>query len=492
MATTLPQELWQLVVASKLDWTYNELRSLRLASKHLNTAANPVLFHTLLLRPNGMSLRRICYVCDSPQLRIHVRKLLFRSSGVDEGVHNTAQFIQLMHETPIPASRLTRLTTYAEQYFRGYSLMQKSQRAYRTADPVLTLRNVCAHLPNVKTLESVVGDDSLSHFAQLYGTEIDWATGLELNELLQVSKAVKPTSLTLPRVEWAYFMKLELDLPLDEDFSGLQDLKHFSFSIDPPGLDRWEVAHFLLFQQFLNPALKNVEELTFGLDEPQDRVDSTYPKIVAALLEQKWPRLRYLTISQLECNRGELTKFLQRHRRTLTDVTLDFIIFKDEGWGDQEDFDRDAMYAPVTDFLVALREKLTLKRFRLKRWLGMSGWELYQIRKLEPEERYHPFTFLDTVQEFVSHQGWFPWTGYEKRLGMSRYIVKAPKPSGEADEESDEDPIATAVSPASGSSLSPLPDHTTFPEELDMVMLNFCDESWKWRNYVGERYTNPR
>ena len=184
-----------------------------------------------------------------------------------------------------------------------------------------------------------------------------------------------------------------------------------------------------------------------------------------------------MTISQLECNRNDLTKFLERHRRTLTDVTLDFIIFKDEGWGDQEDFDRDAIYAPVTDFLVALREKLTLKQFRLKRWLGMA--------------RQLGYSFLDEIQVFVSHQASFPWNGYEKRLGMSRYLKQVRKTVGEADDESDEDPIATAASPASGSSLSPLPDHTTFPEELDMVMLNFCDESWKWRHYVGERYTNP-
>lgn len=190
-----------------------------------------------------------------------------------------------------------------------------------------------------------------------------------------------------------------------------------------------------------------------------------------------------MTISQLICKREDLTKFWERHRRTLTEVTLDFIIFNEEGWVEQEH-----MYAPVTEFLFGLREKLILKRFCLKRWLGMLTWELYQMRELHPEEGYG---FLDKVREFVSHQASFPWTGHEKRLGMSRYLKKAPKPSDQADDESDEDPIATAASPASGSSLSPLPDHTSFPEDLEMVMLNFCDESWKWRNSVGERHANP-
>ena len=101
--------------------------------------------------------------------------------------------------------------------------MIKSQREYRTADHVQTLRKVCAHFPNLSTLESVVGDESQSHFAELYGADIDWAWGLEVNDLLQVSKAVKPTSLTLPWVEWVSFMKLEVNPPLDKDFSGLQD-----------------------------------------------------------------------------------------------------------------------------------------------------------------------------------------------------------------------------------------------------------------------------
>ena len=169
-----------------------------------------------------------------------------------------------------------------------------------------------------------------------------------------------------------------------------------------------------------------------------------------------------MTISQLECHREDLTKFLERHRRTLTDVTLDFIIFKDEGWGDQEDFDSDAMYAPVTEFLVALREKFTLNRFRLKRWLGMSDWELYQIRELVPEEGYG---FLDKVQEFVSHQASFPWTAHAKRLGMSRYLEKAPKASNQADDESDEDLIATAACSASGRLLSPRLNYTNISLE---------------------------
>lgn len=150
-APLLPPEVWQVIFDST-TWSRHELRSLRLTCKSLQQAVTPLLFESILLRPNTDSLTRARKISRASHLAIHVCGMVFRGDTVDDHVYTACDFEEAIRRRKLPGHDKSALIENADQYVKSWPDLVRKQKLYAKLQRTTVIADLFTRLPNLGTL----------------------------------------------------------------------------------------------------------------------------------------------------------------------------------------------------------------------------------------------------------------------------------------------------------------------------------------------------
>ena len=339
----LPTELWSRVLE---DIDSFDLKRVRRICKQLNDVCRPLIFKTIILRPNQKSLDNARAISSDSTLSTYVKFLELRAETVFRTIQQIADFMT-RNKRYLKYHTITNLVPQGYAYVdyvrfvNNMPELRKQEIAYVMQREWTALFDLCKQLPSLQHVVRICGSPHdlfsfvVNRFARQYGLNIT----IEADEFgfLEVMPLVNTTATalsfqTISDEAFSYGWQATVRAMLDFDLSRLRSL-NMHYEVTHYDREVGHISHYNSLNAFLSKlvGLKDLKLFIFMSkvirgNHVTYRPTHHQPALVYVwkqIVRQYWPNLTSLWLSNVVCTEFELLTMVARHSKMLKDVLLD-------------------------------------------------------------------------------------------------------------------------------------------------------------------------
>ncbi|KAL8734577.1 MAG: hypothetical protein Q9166_001477 [cf. Caloplaca sp. 2 TL-2023] len=404
--------------------------NLRLTCKTLAAVGLEYLLPEVELLFTPKSFDRLVRIAEHPQLRHHVKSLVYRVDCLISCEDKTDWYLQIphsayllwSHETSVfepeppkivsgtgwrdwhmnlsnsslPVSTQMQL----EKAWCGYQAVWQEQQSLRDSEfGQATVRKMMANLPNLKRIalsnffditdEDMGKSQNSPAFVRTYRHVLADACGDEgfdhysgVPQLMSLLRGIDGTtivieSLSLGMVDWHYFEEEDVVSLATRALQRLKTLKMWMWMPRDAPIEGAELARRGRALAFLRslPCLQVIDIAFDAYANGRERID-----LGTVFADMKWPNLRKVSFDFLSTGQKDLIDFFERHAKTLRAVRLLYIELRHGYW---------------PQVFKTMRDMLQLDDFKI------TGDLYYYFRGRADRMKCHAWSNARKIQDYV-------------------------------------------------------------------------------------------